>query len=188
MLKGKDTKSQNPQLSRQSKVSIQTSEEQTEDIKTIRVLTFSSEQKDWDEWSQMFLSMAVERGYREIMEDKERPPRESLNIEEKENNGTDKLSESERNELKRKRKENVKVYRDLWLACKHLAFQLVSISKTKILPSGCLKTAWESLKEEFEPTEGEDQITLLETFQQNKLEDVKVNVTEWITSLIRERV
>ena len=93
MLKGKDTKSQNPQLSRQSKVSIQTSEEQTEDIKTIRVLTFSSEQKDWDEWSQMFLSMAVERGYREIMEDKERPPRESLNIEEKENNGTYKLSE-----------------------------------------------------------------------------------------------
>ena len=56
------------------------------------------------------------------------------------------------------------------------------------LPSGCLKTAWENLQEEFEPTEGEDQITLLETFQQNKLEDVKVNVTEWITSLIRQRV
>ena len=29
---------------------------------------------------------------------------------------------------------------------------------------------------------------VLETFQQNKLEDVKVNVTEWITSLIRQRV
>ena len=28
----------------------------------------------------------------------------------------------------------------------------------------------------------------METFQQNKLEDVKVNVTEWITSLIRQRV
>ena len=42
-----------------------------------------------------------------------------------------------------------------------------------------------NLQEEFEPTEREDQITLLETFQQNKLEDVKVNVTEWITSLIR---
>ena len=56
------------------------------------------------------------------------------------------------------------------------------------LPSGCLKTVWENLQEEFEPTEGEDQITLLETFQRNKLEDVKVNVTEWITSLIRQRV
>ena len=29
---------------------------------------------------------------------------------------------------------------------------------------------------------------MLETFQQNKLEDVKVNVTKWITSLIRPRV
>ena len=45
-----------------------------------------------------------------------------------------------------------------------------------------------SLKEELERAEGEDQITLLETFQQSKLEDVKVNVTEWITSLIRQRV
>ena len=49
MLKGKDKKSQNTQLSRQSKVSVQMSEEQTEDIKTIRVMTFSSEQQDWDE-------------------------------------------------------------------------------------------------------------------------------------------
>ena len=65
MLKVNDTKSPTFQLSRQSKVSVQMSEEQTEDIKTIRVLTFSSEQQDWDEWSQKFLSMAVERGYRE---------------------------------------------------------------------------------------------------------------------------
>ena len=56
------------------------------------------------------------------------------------------------------------------------------------LLSGCLKPAWESIKEEYEPTECEDQITLLETSQQDLLEDVKVNVTEWITSLIRERV
>ena len=64
MLKGKDTKCQNPQLSRQSKVSVQMSEDQTEDIKTIRVLTFSSKEQDWDEWSQKFLSMAAERGYK----------------------------------------------------------------------------------------------------------------------------
>ena len=64
MLKGKDTKSQNLQLSRQSKVSVQMSEDQTEDIKTIRVLTFSSKEQDWDEWSQKFLSMAAERGYK----------------------------------------------------------------------------------------------------------------------------
>ena len=188
MLKGKDTKSPTSQLSRQSKVHAQVSEEQTENIKTIRVLTFSSEQQDWVEWSQKFLSMAVERGYRDIMEDKEKPPRENLVVDEKKADGTYRVSESERNELKRKRKANVRGYQDLHLACKNLAFQLVSISKTMALPSGCLKIAWENIQEEFEPTEGEDQITLLENFQQNKLEDVKVNVTEWITSLIRQRV
>ena len=132
--------------------------------------------------------MAVERGYRDIMEDKEKPPRENLVINEKKADGTYRVSESERNELERKRKANVRGYQDLQLACENLAFQLVSISKTMALPSRCLKTAWENLQEEFEPTEGEDRITLLETFQQNKLEDVKVNVTEWITSLIRQRV
>ena len=117
------------------------SEEQTEDIKTIRVLTISSEQQDWDEWSQKFLSMAVERGYREIMEDKERPPSKNLNIYEKKTNGAYTFSESERSELRRKRKAKVRGYQDLQLACKNLAFQLVSISKTMPLPSGCLMTA-----------------------------------------------
>ena len=104
-MNGKDTKSQNPQLSRQLKASVQMSEEQTEDTKTTRVLTFSSKEQDWDEWSQKFSSMAVEREYIEIMEDKERPPRESLNIEEKKTNGTYKLSESERSELKEEERQ-----------------------------------------------------------------------------------
>ena len=124
------------------------SEGQTEDIKTIRVLAFSSKR---DEWSQKFLSMAVERGYRDIMEDKEK-----ISSMKKKADGMYCLNESERNELKRKRKANVRVYRDLQLACKNLAFQLVSISKTMALPSGCLETAWETLQEEFEPMEGED--------------------------------
>ena len=51
MLKGNDTKSLASQLSRQLKVHAQMSEEQTEDIK---ILTFSSEQQDWDDWSQKF--------------------------------------------------------------------------------------------------------------------------------------
>ena len=54
------------------------------------------------------------------------------------------------------------------------------------LPSGCLKTACENLQEEFEPMEGEDQITLLETFQQNKLEDVKVNATNREVIIIKQ--
>ena len=127
------------------------SEEQTEDIKTIRALTFSSKQQDWDEWSQKFSSMAAERGYRDIMEDKEKRPRENLVIDEKKADGTYRLNESERNELKRKRKTNVRGYQVLQLACNNLVFQLVSISKTTALPSGCLKTSRENFQEEFEP-------------------------------------
>ena len=79
------------------------SDEQTEDIKTIRVLTFSSKQHNWDEWSQTFLSMAAERGYRDIMEDKEKPPWENLVIDKKKANGTYRVSESE--EMNKKEKE-----------------------------------------------------------------------------------
>ena len=65
--------------------------------------------------------MAAERGYREIMEDKERPPRESLNTEETENDGTYKLSESERNELKKERQmskgtEICRLLANVWLS------------------------------------------------------------------------
>ena len=105
MLKGKDTMSPTSQLSRQSKVCAQMSEEQTDNIKTIRVLAFSSEQQDWDEWSQNFLSMAAERGYRDNMEDKVKPSRENLVINEKKADGTYSLNESERNELKRNERQ-----------------------------------------------------------------------------------
>ena len=38
-------------------------------------------------------------------------------------------------------------------------------------------------KEEHDPSEGEDKIKLLEDFQNNKLLNVKVNITEWLASL-----
>ena len=43
--------------------------------------------------------------------------------------------------------------------------------------------AWAALKEEYDPSEGEDKIKLLEDFQNNKLLSAKVNITEWLTSL-----
>ena len=77
--------------------------------------------------------MATERGYRDIMEDKGKPLRENLVIDEKKADGMYCVSESERNELKRKRKVNVRGYHDLQLACNNLAFQLVIISKTMVI-------------------------------------------------------
>ena len=69
------------------------------------------------------------------------------------------------------------------LSCEELPYDLVSLAKTEELPDGCARDAWERLRSEYDLTEGEDKITLLTMFQQNQLEDVRTNITVWLTSL-----
>ena len=69
------------------------------------------------------------------------------------------------------------------LSCEELPYDLVSLVKTEELPDGCARDAWERLAIEYDLTEGEDKITLLTMFQQNQLEDVRTNITVWLTSL-----
>ena len=45
------------------------------------------------------------------------------------------------------------------------------------------KGSWERLTSEYVFTEGEDKITLMTMFQQNQLDDVRTNITVWLTSL-----
>ena len=47
----------------------------------------------------------------------------------------------------------------------------------------CARDAWERLTSEYDLTEGEDKITLLSMFQQNQLDDVRTNITVWLTSM-----
>ena len=76
------------------------------------------------------------------------------------------------------RKLNQKGYRDLQLATTKWSFQLVSLAKTENLPNGSLAKAWAAFKDEYDPPEDEDKIKLLEDFQNNKLLNAKVNITE----------
>ena len=69
------------------------------------------------------------------------------------------------------------------LSCDELPYDLVSLAKTEELPDGCARDAWERLTSEYDLTEGEDKIPLLTMFQQNQLEDVRTNITVWLTSL-----
>ena len=69
------------------------------------------------------------------------------------------------------------------MSCEELPCDLVSLAKTEELPDGCATDAWERLTSEYDLTEGEDKITLLSMFQQNQLEDVRTNITVWLTSL-----
>ena len=69
------------------------------------------------------------------------------------------------------------------LSCEGLPYDLVSLAKTEELPDGCARDAWDRLTSEYDLTEGEDKITLLSMFQQNQLEDVRTNITVWLTSM-----
>ena len=55
--------------------------------------------------------------------------------------------------------------------------------KDSVLPIGSLAKAWSALKDDYDPSEGEDKIKLLEDFQNKKLLNAKVNITEWLASL-----
>ena len=86
-------------------------------------------------------------------------------------------------EKKRLRQANGNAYINLQLSCEELPYDLVSQAKTEKLPDGCTRDAWERLTSEYDLAEGEDKITLLSMFQQNQLEDVRTNITIWLTSM-----
>ena len=97
--------------------------------------------------------------------------------------GSYELTEAERKEKKGLRKVNGNAYINLQLSCEEIPYDLISLAKTEELPDGCARDAWERLTSEYDLTEGEDKITLLSMFQQNQLEDVRTNITVWLTSL-----
>ena len=59
------------------------STEMTEEIKAIRVLTFSSQQVHWDKWSEKYQELAAERGYLKILLGMERVPNDAIDIDQK---------------------------------------------------------------------------------------------------------
>ena len=86
-------------------------------------------------------------------------------------------------EKKRLRQANGNAYINLQLSCEELPYDLVSLAITEENSYGCTRDAWERLTSEYDHTEGEDKITLLSMFQQNQLEDVRTNITVWLTSM-----
>ena len=164
------------------------STEMKNEIKAIRVLPFSAVQSDWDKWSEKYQGIAAERGYLQVMLDNAYVPSNSLDIDGKLKNKYLIPYEDDTKQKHQMRKLNQKGYRDLQLATTKLAFQLVSLAKTVNLPNGSLSKAWAALKDEYDPSEGEDKIKLQENFQNNKLWNAKVNITELLASLSTEEI
>ena len=154
----------------------------SEEIKAIMVLPFSWQQVDWDEWSEKYQGIDAERGYLKVMLGTERVPDDALNIDWKVDN-TFVFREDERKQKRHSRRMNQKGYRDLKLTTSKLAFQLVSLVKMVDVPNGSLAKAWAALKDEYDSSESDNKIKLLEDFQNIKLLNAKVNITEWLASL-----
>ena len=109
-------------------------------------------------------------------------PTDTLDIDQKVENKY-LIPEDERKQKHLARKMNQKGYRNLQLSTSKLAFQLVSQVKTDDLPNGSLAKAWASLKDEYDPSEREDKIKLLEDCQNNMVLNAKVNITECLACL-----
>ena len=159
------------------------SKENQDGLKAIKVLKFTGKESEWDHWSEMFVALAGARGFAGILLGTEKAPRADKEIDKKKADGSYELTEAERKEKKRLMQANGNAYINLQLLCEELPYDLVSLAKTEELPHGCTRDAWERLTSEYELTEGEDKITLLSMFQQNQSEDVRTNITVWLTSL-----
>ena len=153
-----------------------------DELKAIKVLEFEGKENEWDRWSEKYIALARARGFAGILLGTEQAPNADEEIDRKKADGSYELTDAERKEKKRLRQANGNAYINLQLSCDELPYDLVSLAKTEELPDGCARDAWERLTSEYDLTEGEDKITLLTMFQQNQLEDVRTNITVWLTS------
>ena len=154
-----------------------------DELKAIKVLKFEGKESEWERWSEKFVALARARGFAGILLGTEQAPNADEDIDRKKTDGSYELTDAERKEKKRLRQANGNAYINLQLSCEDLPYDLVSLAKTEELPDGCARDAWERLTSEYDLTEGEDKITLLTMFQKNQLEDVRTNITVWLTSL-----
>ena len=153
------------------------------ELKAIKVLKFTGKESEWDHLSEMIVALARARGFAGILLGTKKAPRADEEIDKKKADGSYELTGAERKEKKRLRQANGNAYINLQLSCEELPYDLVSQAKTEELPHGYARDAWERLSSEYDLTEGEDKITMLSMFQQNQLEDVRTNITVWLTSL-----
>ena len=142
-------------------------------MKAIKVLKFTGKESEWDHWSEKFVALARAKGFAGILLGTEKAPRPEEEIDKKKADGSYELTEAESKEKKRLRQANGNAYINLQVSCEGLPYDLVSLAETEELPDGCTRDAWERLTSEYDLTEGEDKITLLTTFQQYQLDDVR---------------
>ena len=109
--------------------------------KSIRVLTFSGKDEDWDMWSKKFLAMAQRKKYKNVLTGKTAIPKEDAVL-------TD-------DDEKKARQANEKAYSDLILSCTdEVRFGLIESPVTNDSLSGHCSLTWKGLNGEYDPDVG----------------------------------
>ena len=126
-----------------------------EELKAIKDLKFTGKESEWDHWSETFVALERARGFAGILLGTEKAPSTHEEIDRKNEEHSNELTETERKEKKRLRQANGNAYINLQLSCVELPYDLVSLAKTEELPDGCARDAWERLTSEYDLTEGD---------------------------------
>ena len=121
-------------------------------------------------WSTKFKMRGIARGYGDILTgDKEEKTKDQIDA------ITDNNLKKKELEIKKSAREG---YMDLVMSMQDIkSFNIVKEHENK------LYSAWSALKDEYEPTTPEALIEEIEAYNESKLNDVKVNVGEWLTDL-----
>ena len=131
----------------------------TDTIKTIKVISFSGKDEDWNRWSKTFLATATAKGYREVLKP------------------TDAAKQADED-------KNTLAYSDLMLSCQDdVTFGMVDESISTDFPDGDARLAWKNLYAKFEPTTGAEKVRLKTEFQLMRMEEATDDPDPWITKL-----
>ncbi len=117
----------------------------TSELKTIRVLEFDGKASNWDGWSEKFMSRGKRKGYKKLLQGKEKIPtndKYELAV----------LGNSKEDEKIKKISDlNEEAYENIILSIAHtmkqgkIAFSLVKNCKTSAYPEGNCNLAWDRL-------------------------------------------
>ena len=143
--------------------------------KSIRIVPFSGNKKDWRMWSKQFLAVSGKRDYKDVLEGKTSIPAKSETLDITTDAGKAKMAA---------RKANDNAYHDLILSNKHLvAFNIVDKSVISDLPDGDAALAWKDLKKKYDSKTPSTMVSLSEQYHNSKLENLKVDPEVWIVHL-----
>ena len=138
----------------------------------LKEIIFSGKTEDYRRWSSRFLAYATMKGWNEVLTGGLAVPDYNKQL--------DPTNDTE--EIKA-RKYNSEAYSMLILSCgDDPSFNVVDTAKTRALPYGDAKKAWEDLKDAYEPKDQLTEVELLQAFYECKLTD-DMNPDEWFAKM-----